>query len=192
MTVHEIFGELAAHMIKGIMLHQQLANYYDFLGLKGYRQCHEYHYLDETCAYRRLCKFFIKHYNQLIPQYRIQQPNQIPSNWYKYTRDQIDISTKRSAVKEGLQAWLGWEKDTRSLYESMYKQLIDLNEIVAAMELKQMICDVEEEINKAESYHLQKKTLDYNIEDIYSEQKDKKQKYKLKKKEMFYQNNGRY
>ena len=35
MTVEEIYAELSAHMIKGIMMHEQLANYYDFLGLEG-------------------------------------------------------------------------------------------------------------------------------------------------------------
>ena len=45
MTIKEIYAQIAEHMIKGMMIHEQLANYYDFLGLKGYKRCHEYHYM---------------------------------------------------------------------------------------------------------------------------------------------------
>ena len=40
MTVEEIFKNLANHMIKGLILHSELANYYDFLNLTGYKKCH--------------------------------------------------------------------------------------------------------------------------------------------------------
>ena len=51
MTVEQIFSEIINHMVKGLMVHEHLANYYDFLGLQGYRQCHEYHYKEESCSY---------------------------------------------------------------------------------------------------------------------------------------------
>ena len=44
MTIDEIFAELGAHMIKGLMIHNQMMVYYDFLYLPGYSKCHEYHY----------------------------------------------------------------------------------------------------------------------------------------------------
>ena len=34
MTVEEIFKELATHALKGMMVHEEMCNYYDFLGLK--------------------------------------------------------------------------------------------------------------------------------------------------------------
>ena len=44
MTLEEIFSELAAHAIEGMMIHDQMITYYCFLSLKGYAKCHEYHY----------------------------------------------------------------------------------------------------------------------------------------------------
>ncbi len=35
MTIEEIFSEISKHMIEGIMIHAQMADYYNFLGLKG-------------------------------------------------------------------------------------------------------------------------------------------------------------
>lgn len=36
MTVDEIFSQIAGHMVEGLMTHAQLADYYNFLGLRGY------------------------------------------------------------------------------------------------------------------------------------------------------------
>ena len=39
MTVDEVFSRLTAHMVKGFMMHDQMATAYNFLGLKGYKKC---------------------------------------------------------------------------------------------------------------------------------------------------------
>ena len=44
MTIEEIFSELAAHAIEGMMVHDQMMSYYCFLNLKTYAKCHEDHY----------------------------------------------------------------------------------------------------------------------------------------------------
>ena len=54
MTTGEIFSKIAAHMIEGLMFHQQMANYYEFLGLEGYAQCHGYRYMEESCNFQMI------------------------------------------------------------------------------------------------------------------------------------------
>ena len=117
MTAEEVYSKIASHMIKGMMAHDQLANYYDFLGLKGYKRCHEYHFMCETVAYRSINRYFINHYNKMVEQEQVSDPELIPSSWYKYTRHDVDINTKRNAVKVGLDKWVAWEKETKTLYE---------------------------------------------------------------------------
>ena len=99
MTVDEIFAEISAHMIKGLMVHTQLADYYDFLGLSGYKRCHEYHALKESCEYRGINRYFINHYNRLVPENEIEDPNIIPDNWYKYRKKIYDYSTPLSNIE---------------------------------------------------------------------------------------------
>ena len=178
MTVEEIFSGLNAHMIKGMMIHEHLANYYDFLGLKGYKRCHEYHYLDESINHRKLNRYYINHFNKLIPESKIDDPDVIPDGWYRYTRQDVDSNTKRNAVKTGLEKWVMWERETKKLYERMYKELMDIDEVAAAMFVKGMICDVDCELKKAERYHLNKIATAYDIVDIIEEQKSKHDKYK--------------
>ena len=180
MTCEEIFTELAEHQIKGMMVHEQLANYYDFLGLYGYRDCHEYHFIKESCAYRKLCRYYINHYNKLIPETEFSSPEVIPESWYRFERKDVDTSTKKNAVKQGLEKWVNWETETKKLYQRLYKEMIDNGSIASAKFLCEYIEDVDCELKKATQYWLSKESANYDMVMIVSEQHDKKRKYKDK------------
>lgn len=171
-------------MILGIMIHEHMANYYDFLGLEGYKRCHEYHYLQETCNHRALNRYFINHHNMLIPETKIDAPDLIPQSWFDHVRQDVDISTKKSAVKAGLEKWVSWEKETKKLYEQMYKELVNIGEIASACFIKCFLEDVDHELKMAERYHLNKEAIGYDMTEIIAEQKRKHEKYKKKMKKI--------
>ena len=190
MTIEEIYSELAAHMVKGLMIHSQMADYYYFLGLDGYGCCHEYHFLDESRAYRRLSRYFLKHHNKLIPEIPIANPEVISASWYTHVRSDVDSATKKNAVKNGLIKWHEWETETKHLYERIFKELMDIGEVASAMKLKEFICDVDKELEKVTKYKLMKDATGYDLGGIVSEQKSKKEKYKCKMKELFDEHKG--
>lgn len=80
MTLEEIFSELAAHMIKGLMIHDQMQSYYCFLSLKEYARCHKEQYREESEDYLRLKKHYFKYHNRLIKERSIDNPNLIPKS----------------------------------------------------------------------------------------------------------------
>lgn len=180
MTIEEIFSKIASHMIEGIMIHEQLANYYDFLGLKGCKRCHEYHYFCESAEYRKLQRYFINRYNKLIPEADFKNDSVIPSNWYRYTRQEVDSSTKRNAVKSGLAQWIKWEKETRTLYTEMYKTLEDMQEYVSAEMICHLLKKADKEIKQAERKQLELESVDYDLILITSCQHDMHEKYRHK------------
>lgn len=177
MTVEEIYKKIASHQIQGMMIHEQLANYYDFLGLKGYKRCHEYHFLVETLSYRSVCRYFINHHNKMIEEDKLDNPNVIPQNWFKYKRQDVDNATRKNAVKEGLDTWLSWERDTKELYQQMYGELYNVGEFASACKIKELIESVDHELKQVERYALSKKATDYNMSDIIAEQGKKHDKY---------------
>lgn len=184
MTIEEIYSQIANHMIKGMMIHEQLANYYDFLGLGGYKRCHEYHYLKETCSYRSVCRYFINHHNKLIPETPIDNPEMIPASWYNYSRQDVDASTKRNAVKNGLTEWVKWETETKDFYEHMYAEAMKLEEVASACKIKELIMDTDRELKKAQRYHINKMAADYDMTYIIEEQDEMHDKYKCKMKKI--------
>ena len=184
MTVEEVFSRVGKYMIEGVMIHSQLADYYNFLGLKGYAKCHEYHFVSENCNFRKLSLYYIKHFNKLLPELPNDNPNVIPSAWFKYLRQDVDANTRKTAIQGGIEKWVNWEYNTKMFYQNMYNELINLHEIAAAAELKKYISDVDYELAYAQQKHLEDKAIDYDIFDIIAKQENVYKKYTKKIKEI--------
>ena len=180
MTAIELYSKLATHMLKGVMMHEQLANYYDFLGLYGYKKCHEYHFMTEMRTYRKVCRYVIEHHNVLIPDVKPVDPEVIPDSWYRYNRMEVDNTTRKNAVKNGLNTWVEWEKETKELYSTLYKQFLELDAVADACYIKCLVADVDEELKCAEQYQLTKESVNYELSHIIAEQHKKKEKYENK------------
>ena len=180
LSVEEIYAELSAHMIKGIMFHEQMSNYYDFLNLHGYKRCHEYHCMAEMQGLRKLHRYYINHYNRLIPEKRVEDPEAIPANWLKYSRQDVDITTRRNAVKAGVEKWVEWETETKRLYQDMYKELMSLGEVASANTLAECVVDVDRELKYAQRKHITLMSVDYDADYIVMVQDDLHKEYKAK------------
>lgn len=185
MTVAEIFKQIDGHMIYGLMFHTQQADMYDFLNLRGYKRMSEYHFFCETKNMRELHRYYLNHFNKLIEEGPIEDPEVIPSTWYSYTRPEVDTNTKRNAVKTGVESWVAWEEKTKKFYEEMYKELMDIGEVAAAKCISCFIADVDKELKYAHRHHIDLKTADYSIEYIMFDQDKLHDCYKEKMRHIF-------
>lgn len=180
MSYSEIFSELSAHFIKGMMFHDQMANYYDFLSLRGYKRYHEYQFKCDSCTYRKLNRFYINQYNKLIVEKPVSDPAVIPETWYRYSREDVDTSTKKNAIKVGISEWIRWETTTLSKLQQVQLELYDDGEVASAMFINRLIKQVSKELKCAKRKHIELNTLDYDMSYILSEQKCIHDKYKAK------------
>jgi hypothetical protein len=185
MTTEEIFEKLSGHMIVGMMVHEQFANYYCFLNLDGYAKCHEYHFLEETKSYRKMCRYYIDHYNKLISESRFENPDIIPSMWYKHEKCDADAATKIGAIKSGLRKWIEWETDTKKLYECLYKDLYEHGEISGALFVSELVRDVDDELAGATKELLDKEAICFDMAQIIDSQDSMRRKYKKKISHLF-------
>ena len=183
MTIEEIFAHLNTHMIEGLMTHAQLSDYYDFLGLKGYAICHNYHFYSEGVNYRKVSNYFLTHYQKLIPEQFIPNPKVIPESWYNYTRQDVDEQVRKAAIQTSLDRWEHWESETKKLYETLYQELISMEEIASACYVRDLILDVSEELKDAQQIKLENKAIDFDIVTIMERQDYLYRKYKRKIKE---------
>ena len=184
MSVEEIFSSISEHMVEGLMAHSQLSDFFGFLGLEGYQQCHKYHYFEENKNYRRLSDYYLSHYNRIIIEKPFQNPNIIPKDWYQYSRQDVTVSVRKSSIQTGFEKWIEWETQTKELYQKYYNELIKMMEVAAAEEVKYYIMDVSSELSKAKQKYLTLSASNYNISDIVNEQEDLIKKYKDKLKEI--------
>ena len=184
MTVDEIFSQIASHMVEGLMTHAQLADYYNFLGLKGYEKCHECHYFHENVNFRKITKYYLDHYHKLVKETPFKNTNIISQDWYQYTKFKVDLQVRKSSIEYGFEKWVSWEQETKTLYEKYYLELMQLNEVAAALEVKKYIKDVDKELAEAQHSHLCAKAINFNISDIMDKQDDLYWKYKKEMEEI--------
>lgn len=184
MTVEEIFSLVAGHMVEGLMTHAQLADLYNFLGLKGIQKCHEYHYYCENKNFRDITDYYLTHYNKLIKDQPFKNPKIIPENWIQFNRFQVDENTRKTYIQHGLQKWVDWERETKSLYQEYYQDLMQNGSAAAAFILLEYIKDVDNELADAEQKLLFCSSINFDIHDIALSQEDEYQKYKKKIKEI--------
>ena len=166
MTVEEVFAKLNAHIIEGVMFHDQMAEYFDFLNLHGYKRMHEYHALDEFVERRSVVRYYTNHYNKLLPDAEVTDPEVLPANCRSYSRQQVDAGTKRRAIKDSFVRWRSWEAETKKLYEQSYSNLCDLGEIAAACKVRDLISDVDMELKGVDRMHIKLESIYYDLPTI--------------------------
>ena len=150
MEVSEIFAKLKAHMLEGLVFHDEMVRYYKFIHCDDYAKMHKEHYDDETCGYQKLGDYYIRHYNTLIPIEPMERPDVIPESWYRYTRQEVDSQTRSNAKRVGIKKWVEWERATKQLYQTMWGELTGLGEIASACMLEHYIRAVDDELECAE------------------------------------------
>lgn len=177
MTVNEVFSKISARMIEGMMLNDKMANYYDFLGMMGFKRMHEYHFLLNSAEMRGVNRYFINHYNELLKESPVGEPFTIQSSWYTTTRQGVGPNTKRSAVKSGLEAWTEWLHETKKMYEKCYCELCDIDEIAASCKVKELISRIDMDVKCADRLHIKVHSTDYDLPTIFLVQDDLHEKY---------------
>ena len=150
MEVSEIFARLKAHMLDGLVFHDEMVRYYGFIHCEDYAKMHKEHYEDETKGYRKLGDYYMRHYNMLIPTEPMERPDVIPDSWYRYARHDVDKQTRDNAIRVGMKKWVEWERATKQLYQDMWGELTGLGEIATACMLEHYIRDVDDELKCAE------------------------------------------
>lgn len=183
MSAEEVFSGIAAHMAKGLMFHSQMADCFLFLGLRGFEKEQECHYLDESLSYRKLNRYYTEHYNRLVPEAAVENPGVIPAGWYKYSRQDVDGSTKRNTVRDGFSKWVQWESETKTLYEKATKDLLSEGDIAGALKTGSLVRDVSAELARAEEEQLSLEATGYDLSAIIEMQDALCLKYADKMKE---------
>lgn len=166
----EIFNKISNRMLTGIMFHEQMADYFDFLDLRGLKRMHENQSFKEMIAHRGLHRFVINYCGKLIDDSSIPVVAYIPQSWYNATRVNVDNSTRRQAVKESFDKWHTLELETKQIFEESFKELTTNGKIMDANKVNELICNVSMELKDLCRKLLEYKAVDYNMPYIMNQQ----------------------
>lgn len=189
MTIEEIFSTLLAHMRQGLHFHNSLMCVFNFLNLKGYAKCHEYHFYEESLTLCHLQSFLINSYNKLFYLEEDKNNNIIPVSWYKYMKQSIDVNSKRNAIRDMIQKWVAWEEEAKQLLEKTYRELYELGEVNAAIFIGSMVRETSTELVGAQELFISLESIGYDLSVVTEEQSNLYREYSKKIKQLYKEEN---
>lgn len=184
-SVEAIFSEINARMIAALMFHDQMSDYFDFLGMKGYKKLHEYQYFSESLERKKLNQYYINHHSKLIPDTYSGQVAMIPENWQSANRISVGKSTKQKGIEDGFNQYREWESDTKNLYEHYSSRLREMGAVADAIVVEKLVEDVDNELKKLERIIIDLISSGYDMVYITESQQEIRNKYKAKMCEIF-------
>lgn len=179
-SVDDVFAEINARQIAALMMHDQMADYFDFLGLSGYKRLHLYQYLAESKERRDVAHYYINHHGKLIPDRFEGNVQMIPESWRSANRMSVGKSTKQKAVEDGFSVYLGWEQATKDVYQKYATALREQGYVADAIFVDRLVEDVDNELERLERIITDLITSGYDPVYILESQKELHDKYKKK------------
>ena len=181
-ATEDIFNEISKRYVAAMMMHGQMADYFNFLGLKGYKRLHEYQFLTETLERREICRYFVDHHGKLLKDSFSGTVKVIPDSWYTASRLSIGKSTKQKAVEDGFIEYHNWESETKSIYEKYSQKLREAGAVADAIFVEELVEDVSAELQTVERMISDLISTGYDMVYIAEIQSEIHEKYKKKLK----------
>lgn len=181
----QVYSTIDEHMCKAISFHEQLADYFCFLGLQGFKRMLEYQYMKECADKRTLHKRYIDYHHKLIPVKQVQYPVLIPSDWMRYKTTDIDDSVVPKFVRSAIEQYKSWEEKTKELYEEQCDILKGAGMVTDEEYVKGLIADVDKELKKVHRMYERMKGTGYDVTMIHGMQDKYHEKYKKKYNDRF-------
>ena len=183
-TVEEIFAQIKNRQIAALMFHGQMADYFDFLSLHGYKRLHEYQYFDESAEFRKVGRYYINHHGKLLPDSFVGEIKAIPDAWLTANRMSVGRSTKQKAVEEGFNEYRAWETETKAVYERYVSRLREMGHEADAIFVDKLVKCVDHELKCLDRIILDLISCGYDMVYIVESQHDLHKKYKKMIKEV--------
>lgn len=174
MTCEGLYVEMSNRITSAVMMHADMADYFSFLGMHGFKRVHEYQYLTESIGRNRLHREYIDIHNKIIPDnYDIRsRASVIPKDWVKYTRSDIDDSVTPKFVRHAMEIYRDWEKETVEMYSCIYCMMLENMWVSDADIVKEYINDAQYELKKI--YRLIEELQDTGYDTVYMVEMQKK------------------
>lgn len=178
MRTCEIFETVSRHQIEGMMLHDQLADAFEYLALPGFAMMHEYRFAEESKAMRKLHAYYIRRHHAIIPEGHPAAVDLLKS--WRGADWQQAMGMRRKGAHELFQHWVEWEKATKVLYQQIVTELRGHGEVAAAHEVMDLVEDVDAELAYAEDMHMRLDSIAYDMPTVEQMQEGLEEEYRDK------------
>ena len=140
--------------------------------------------LEQTAA--NLCQQRgINMHHKIIPLRQAEIPRIIPSDWSRYTTNDVNDNVLPKFVKSAMTQYKEWEERTKQLYEEVWQECINYGMTADAEYISDLVEDVTKEIKKVNRMCEQLNGTGYDSVAIHNMQDKYHEKYKKKYNEEY-------
>lgn len=161
---------MAAHMVEGLMIHDQLSQAFCYLRLYGYEKIHLHQYEDESRDYKDIARYYILRKGRPVSIGRVNDPGILNQSWFSTLSQDVRPSTKKQIVEDCFKRWVSWEEDTKCLYQKLYSEALSIGEVSDAAKILDHAIEVDEELVKARDVLFRLESVDFDLVVINDEQ----------------------
>lgn len=181
----EAYGLLDEQMCKALDFHSQLADYFCFLGLQGFKRMAEFQFMKECAEMRKMHRRYIDHHGKILPVKDVRKSSFIPQSWSQYTTKDIDDSMLSKFTKLALESWHEWEKEGKEIYEDICDMLMDAGLHSDSEYVKDLLEGAEKECKKVMRLIEKLNGTGYDVTSVHGMQDKYHEKYKKKYEDRF-------
>lgn len=141
--------------------------------------------MSEVTVKRKLHHKYINMHHKIIPMRQVEIPRIIPSDWSRYTTNDVNDNVLPKFVKSAMTQYKDWEERTKQLYEEVWQECINYGMTADAEYISDLVEDVTKEIKKVNRMCEQLNGTGYDSVAIHNMQDKYHEKYKKKYNEEY-------
>lgn len=167
----EHFIKILNLKLEGVMFHDEMADVFAFLNLKGFMELHKkqmFEELEETCEIK---KYYLKHYHKMLKANPNSNINVYPASWAGHSNMEIDAATIKNYTKNMLEQYVRWEENVKKELTVIADEFYSKHQMEDFNMVFELIQDVNHEISFINDIMLKLKMTDYDSKDIVHMQK---------------------
>lgn len=173
----ELMGKINDNYHMAICAHKELADIYDFIGLKGYSLWHEFNYLSEILTQRKIKNYITKTYKILLPD-RLPVSADISEKLLSgKNRKELKPEKIFEITKETFRIYLEWEETTLQGYQRAAKQIFDSGDTSTFNFVSKLVKSVKAELDYVTDKAIELTAMDWDMTVIVDEQKTYVERY---------------
>lgn len=178
--VRDSFSTVCATLKSCSHMHMQLADYFDFLGLMGFKRQQEYYHMMHTAEIRGVHRWYINRYNMLLPRGTVAEEDAIPAAWDRYSRMDVDSSARKTAVKNATAMWVSRATASKEKVEEAAKALLDEGCVADYGCMAHLVETLDKELKCAVRQSIRLAGCDYDAREMFDMQGRLHEKYRKK------------
>lgn len=163
MNEKDIFADVLRNVLEGLMFHNQMIMYFDYLGLTGFADLQRQRFKDENQEMVSLQRYYVECYGLIPNEANVEARNYIPPEWWEDDRTLITAERKREFVKFGIETWRDWEVKSKARYSKAYFDLDGVRDAGATERLGILVQHVERELRYVSGLMTKLRGCDYDM-----------------------------